>query len=61
MTLSEDDVLPQTPEGEVVHWMARGPLTLGSYDIPASTLAAFALGVVATAAAFLVYRRLAPH
>ena len=45
-----DDILPPEPNGELVHWMARRPLTLGATGISVATASAFALGAVAAVA-----------
>lgn len=45
-----DDVLPPEPNGEVVHWMAGRPLTLGAAGISVATASAFALGALAAVA-----------
>jgi hypothetical protein len=49
------------PDGELVHWMARGPIRLGSAGVAATALAAFALGVAAAFGALAAYRYLEPR
>lgn len=39
-----DDVRPVEPNGELVHWMAPKPLTVGPAGISAAAAGAFALG-----------------
>ena len=61
MTLAEEDIRPPEPTGEVVHWMAPGPLRLGSRDVPVTTIAAFAVGAVVAVAGLLLVQYLAPR
>ena len=56
-----DDILPIEPNGEVVHWMDRGPMRFGSADVPAVAVAGFALGLVAAVGGFLLWRYLEPR
>ena len=54
-----DDVLPEEPNGELVHWMDAGPLRAAG---PPLTLgAAFALGVAAGVGGYLLWNYLAPR
>lgn len=49
-----DDVLPNEPNGEVVHWMAPRPMALGPTGATVAAAGAFALGALTTAAVFAV-------
>lgn len=49
-----DDILPEEPNGELVHWMEPKPLSLGAMGITAATVGAFALGVGVAVAAMAV-------
>ena len=40
--------LPEETNGEVVHWMAGKPLSVGAMGISLTAVGAFALGVTAT-------------
>lgn len=59
MSLQTDEIMPEQPNGELVHWMRPGPLRMGPVGTTAAT--AFALGVVATVGGFLLWRYLAPR
>jgi hypothetical protein len=61
MSYSADEILPEEPAGEVVHWMEPGPLRLGARDVPVAPLVAFALGVAAAIGAVLLYHYLEPR
>jgi len=52
-----DDILPPEPNGEVVHWMAARPVSIGTAGISMTVLGAFALGAVAAVAAVALMRR----
>jgi hypothetical protein len=54
-----DDVLPEEPTGELVHWMDAGPLRLTSRPLAAG--AAFTLGVAAGLGGLLLWQYLAPR
>jgi hypothetical protein len=56
-----DEVLPQEPNGELVHWMAPKPLTVGPAGISVAAAGAFALGAVATVAALALMHWLGPR
>ena len=43
-----DDILPDEPEGELVHWMEPRPPSLGPTGVSLATAGAFALGALAT-------------
>ncbi|MBW8812174.1 MAG: hypothetical protein JF588_02005 [Caulobacterales bacterium] len=49
------------PDGELVHWMARGPVRLGTAGVAVTAAAAFALGVAAALGALAAYRYLEPR
>ncbi len=40
-----DEVLPQEPKGELVHWMEPRPLTFGPAGLSLAVAGAFALGL----------------
>jgi len=61
MTHPADDILPDAPNGEVVHWMDPGPWRLGASGAPLTSVGAFALGVATAVAAILLYRYLEPR
>jgi hypothetical protein len=56
-----DDVLPPEPNGELVQWMQPRPLTLGPTGISLTTVAALAVGALATFAVLAAMHRLAPQ
>lgn len=57
-----EDALSTPPsDGELVHWMARRPMRLGSTGVAATAAAAFALGVAAALGALAAYRYLEPR
>jgi hypothetical protein len=60
MTLT-DDILPEEPNGEVVHWMEPRRMQMGPTGISATAASAFALGVAAAIGAFFLYRYLEPR
>jgi hypothetical protein len=49
-----DEVLPDQPNGELVHWMEARPLSFGPAAISLAVLGAFALGLAAALAAVSV-------
>jgi hypothetical protein len=55
-----DDVLPEEPNGEVVHWMAPRPLAVGPAGISIATAAAFAAGVAAAVGVLALMHWLQP-
>jgi hypothetical protein len=56
-----DDVGPVEPTGEVVHWMAPKPLSLGPAGISAAAAGAFALGAVTAVAVLALMHLLGPE
>jgi len=56
-----DEVLPHESNGEVVHWMAPKPLSIGAAGISAAAAGAFALGAVTTLAVLAAMRWLGPQ
>jgi hypothetical protein len=40
-----DEVLPEEPNGELVHWMEARPLTFGPSGVALAAAGAFALGL----------------
>ena len=66
MTLIEEPVddigrvIPELPEGELVHWMDPKPLRLGPAGITGTALAAFALGAASAVALLAAAHWLGP-
>jgi hypothetical protein len=56
-----DDVLPNEPNGEVVHWMAPRPMSVGPAGISMAAAGAFALGALATVAVLAMLHMLNPQ
>lgn len=56
-----DDVLPSEPNGEVVHWMAPRPMSVGPAGVSMAAAGAFALGAVAAVAVLAVMHWLGPE
>ena len=56
-----DDILPEEPNGEVVHWMAPRPLTVGATGISVATLSAFAIGAAAAVGVLAMMHWLQPQ
>ena len=61
MSLPTDEILPEEPNGEIVHWMEPGPARAGVGGVPAAAATAFLIGVAATVGGFLLWRYLAPR
>jgi hypothetical protein len=63
MTMSDyvEEVHPEEPEGELVHWMEPRPLTVGAAGISVAAASAFALGAVATVAVLALMHWLGPQ
>lgn len=61
MSLPTDEILPEEPNGELVHWMERGPVRVGPAAVSATAVGAFAAGVLATIGAYALYRWMAPR
>ncbi len=57
----EEAMATPPSDGELVHWMARGPMRLGASGVAATAAAAFALGIAAAFAALAAYRYLEPR
>jgi len=55
-----EDVLPEDPEGELVHWMAPKPLQAGPVVVTSAVAAAFVLGAATALGALALWRRLGP-
>ena len=51
-----DDVLPEQPNGELVHWMDPRPLSFGPAGIAVAVAGAFALGLASAMFVFAVSR-----
>jgi hypothetical protein len=56
-----EEVLPEEPEREIVHWMAPKPLTLGAGGISAAAAGAFALGAATAVAVLALMKWLGPE
>jgi hypothetical protein len=54
-----DDVLPEEPNGELVHWMEAGPMRFASP--PLTVGAALTLGVAIGVGGLLLWQYLAPR
>jgi hypothetical protein len=69
MSLSDEEVLldevpadhAEPPRGEVVHWMAPGPLRVGPAGLALSALAGFVLGAGAVLGAMAAWRWAEPR
>ncbi|TAJ68561.1 MAG: hypothetical protein EPO51_27160 [Phenylobacterium sp.] len=61
MTLPTDEFTPETPSGDLVHWMEPGRAQLGVAGVSTAAVAVFALGVVAAFGALAAFRWLAPR
>lgn len=61
MTLPTEEFTPETPSGELVHWMEPGRPQLGIAGVSTAAAAVFALGVVAAFGALAAFRWLAPR
>jgi hypothetical protein len=61
MTLPIEDLEPEEPSGELVHWMAPGQLRVGPAGIAVLAAAAFAVGVAAALAALAAGRWIGPR
>jgi len=56
-----DDVGPVESNGEVVHWMAPKPLSVGAVGISAAAAGAFALGAATTVVVLALLHWLGPE
>ena len=61
MTLPIEDLEPEEPSGELVHWMAPGQLRVGAAGIAVLAAAAFAIGVAAALGALAAGRWIGPR
>ena len=61
MSLSTDELLPEEPNGEIVHWMDSGPMRVGPGGVSATAATAFAAGVAAAVGGYFLWRYLAPR
>jgi hypothetical protein len=61
MTLPIEEFTPETPKGELVHWMEPGPVRLETPGIAITAVAAFTLGVAAAFGALAAFRWIAPR
>ncbi len=55
-----DEVLPNEPNGEVVHWMEPRPMAFGPAGISLAAAGAFALGAAATVTVLALMHWLGP-
>ena len=55
------EALPPQPNGELVHWMDKKPLSVGPKGLSAAAGAAFSLGVVATLTVLALVHWLGPQ
>jgi hypothetical protein len=56
-----DDVLPNEPKGELVHWMEPRPLTFGPAALSLAVAGAFALGLATALVAVSLSRMAGPE
>lgn len=56
-----DDVLPEEPNGELVHWMEPRPMTFGPAGISLAVAGAFALGLATALLAIGAARMVGPE
>ena len=56
-----DDVLPEEPSGELVHWMEPRPMTFGPAGLSLAVAGAFALGLATALIAVGVSRLAGPE
>jgi len=56
-----DDLGQPSPDGELVHWMDRKPLSLGPTGVSLTAGAAFTLGVAVTVAVLALTHWLGPQ
>jgi hypothetical protein len=56
-----DEVLPEEPNGELVHWMEARPMTFGPSSIALATAGAFALGLAMALIAVGLDRMVGPE
>ena len=61
MTLPIEDLGPEEPSGELVHWMAPGRFRLQPAGVSATAIAAFALGASAAFGLLALTRWLGPR
>jgi len=61
MSLPTDEILPEEPNGEIVHWMEPGAPRLGGANVPVAAGTAFVLGVAAAVGGYFLWRYLAPR
>jgi hypothetical protein len=60
MTDYPDDFLSDTPDGEVVHWMDRRPMSVGATGLSTAVAGAFLLGAAAALGLVLLSGRFSP-
>jgi hypothetical protein len=56
-----DDVLPNEPNGELVHWMSPRPMALGPTGISMTAASAFVIGAAATLAVLALVHWIGPE
>ena len=61
MTQPTEDFAPEEQNGELVHWMAPGSLSIGAAGVTALAVAAFALGIAAALVVLAAGRWIGPR
>lgn len=61
MTLPTEEFTPETPSGEIVHWMEPAHLRMGTAGVSATAVTAFALGIAAAFGVMAALRWIAPR
>lgn len=61
MTLPAEELVPEAPRGELVHWMEPGPVRLEPPALALTAAAAFAVGVATAFAALATWRWIEPR
>lgn len=56
-----DDILPDEPNGELVHWMEPKPMSLGLPQISVAAAGAFALGALSAVAVLALMHWVGPE
>lgn len=61
MSEHSEDVLPEDPDGELVHWMQPKPLQAGPVVVTSAVAAAFVLGAVTAVGVLALMRWVGPE